>query len=209
MDVLAKHIEALIFCSPQPIKVEEILKCLTEMFDADVPEEHITEAIDKLSKKYQDDEYAFEIIKSGGGYQFLTKPAYQASIGILLKQKSKRRLSTSALETLSIIAYKQPITKSEVEQIRGVNCDYAVNKLLEKELVIIKGKADTIGKPLLYGTSENFMDYFGINSLNELPTPKDFAEEDNTIGKENDPDFNPSAFKDQSSEDDNYEEEDN
>lgn len=87
------------------------------------------------------------------------------------------------METLSIIAYKQPISKSEIESIRGVNCDYAVQKLLDKGLVEIKGKADTIGRPMLYGTSQKFMEYFGINDLSELPTPKDFAHEVNTIGE--------------------------
>jgi len=106
----------------------------------------------------------------------------------MLKQRSKRRLSTSALETLSIIAYKQPVTKSDLESIRGVNCDYAVQKLLEKGLVEIKGKSEAIGRPLLYGTTDQFMEYFGINNINELPTPKDFAhqEDDNTIGEEGD-----------------------
>lgn len=157
------------------------------MFEADVPEKHITEAIDKIDQKYQAEEFSFSLNYSGGGYQFLTKPAYQASIGIMLKQRSKRRLSTSALETLSIIAYKQPVTKGDVENIRGVNCDYAVQKLLEKGLVEIKGKSEAIGRPLLYGTSDQFMEYFGINSLNELPTPKDFAQaDDNTIGDETD-----------------------
>ena len=113
----------------------------------------------------------------------MTKPAYQASIGIMLKQQSKKRLSTSALETLSIIAYKQPISKTEIENIRGVNCDYAVQKLLDKGLVEIRGKAETIGRPILYGTSPKFMEYFGINDLNELPTPKDFTQEVNTIGE--------------------------
>ena len=125
-----------------------------------------------------------ELVKSGGGYQFLTKPAYQASIGILLKQQSKKRLSNSALETLSIIAYKQPVTKSEAEQIRGVSCDYSIQKLLEKELIEIKGKSEGVGRPLLYGTSQKFMDYFGINDLKELPTPKDFSTEENSIGEE-------------------------
>ena len=156
------------------------------MFEAEVPEKDILHAIDQLSKKYEDDQYSFAIVKSGGGYQFLTKPAYQSSIGILLKQQSKRRLTTSALETLSIIAYKQPVTKGDLEQIRGVNCDYTVNKLLEKGLVEIKGKADSIGRPILYGTSQKFMDYFGINELNELPTPKEFAREANEIGEEKD-----------------------
>ncbi|MEJ2003591.1 MAG: SMC-Scp complex subunit ScpB [Cyclobacteriaceae bacterium] len=185
MDFLQNHIEGLIFCSPSPIKVSELKECLTEMFEAEVPVDDIEDAISRIGEKYSDESYSFELNKSGGGYQFLTKPAYQASIGILLKQQSKRRLSNSALETLSIIAYKQPVTKSEVENIRGVNCDYAVQKLLEKGLVEIKGKSDGIGRPLLYGTSETFMEYFGINDLAELPTPKDFsAPDENVIGEE-------------------------
>ena len=182
MDYLLLHLEALIFCSPKPITEKELLACLKEMFEADIPEEDISANIEKLQEKYESKEYSFTLMKSGGGYQFLTKPAYQASIGILLKQQSKKRLSNSALETLAIIAYKQPITKSEIEQIRGVNCDYAVQKLLEKELLEIKGKSDAVGRPMLYGTSQKFMDYFGINNLNELPTPKDFKLEDNSIG---------------------------
>lgn len=185
MDYLANHIEALIFCSPKPVTDEEIQLCLKEMFEADVPLEDITNGIAKLEEKYTADDYSFGLVKSGGGFQFLTKPAYQASIGILLKQQSKRRLSNSAMETLAIIAYKQPVTKTEIEQIRGVNCDYAVNKLLEKELIEIKGKADTIGRPMMYGTNQKFMDYFGINSMRDLPAPKDFVQsEENTIGKE-------------------------
>ncbi len=154
------------------------------MFDADVPSEDISKGLKHIQEKFKTDEFSMELLKSGGGYQFLTKPAYQASIGILLKQQSKKRLSNSALETLSIIAYKQPITKSEAEQIRGVNCDYAIQKLLEKELVEIKGKSEGVGRPILYGTSQRFMDYFGINDLKELPTPKDFSTEENSIGEE-------------------------
>lgn len=154
------------------------------MFEADVPIEDIETALMKLEEKYADDNFAFQPLNSGGGYQFLTKPAYQASISILLKQQSKKRLSTSSLETLSIIAYRQPITKGEMEQIRGVNCDYAVQKLLEKELIEIKGKSDGVGRPILYGTTVNFMDYFGINNLKDLPTPKDFTQEENQIGQE-------------------------
>lgn len=161
----------------------DLKACLSEMFNADVPETDITGAIQRLSDKYQLDEYAFQLNKSAGGYQFLTKPAYQASIGIMLKQQSKKRLSTSALETLSIIAYKQPVSKTEVETIRGVNCDYAVQKLLEKGLIEIQGKGQTVGRPLIYGTSPKFMEYFGISELSELPTPKDFSQEINSIGE--------------------------
>ncbi len=183
MDFLLNHIEALIFCSPSPIKLVDLKACLSEMFNADVPEEDIQNAILKLEEKYTAEEFSFQIFKSVGGYQFLTKPAYQTSIGIMLKQQSKKRLSTSAMETLSIIAYKQPISKTEVENIRGVNCDYAIQKLLDKGLIEIRGKAETIGRPMLYGTSAKFMEYFGINDINELPTPKDFTQEVNTIGE--------------------------
>lgn len=182
MDFLQNHIEALIFCSPSPIKLADIKACLSEMFNADVPEEDIVGAMQRLEEKYQAEEYAFQLFKSAGGYQFLTKPAYQASISILLKQQSKKRLSTSAMETLSIIAYKQPISRTEIENIRGVNCDYAVQKLLDKGLIEITGKAETIGRPMLYGTTAKFMEYFGISDLIELPTPKDFSTEINTIG---------------------------
>ena len=172
------------FCSPGPVKEVEIQACLTEMFEADVPAKDVTEALINIQTKYDVDEFSFQLVKSGGGYQFLTKPAYQVSISILLKQQSKKRLSTSAMETLSIIAYKQPVTKTAVEQIRGVNCDYSIHKLLEKGLIEIKGKSESIGRPLIYSTSPQFMDYFGINNLNDLPTLKDFQQEENQIGEE-------------------------
>ena len=182
MDFLSQHIEALIFCAQRPIKLSDIQACLSEMFEAEIPEKDIKKALKGILEKYTEDTFPFEVTKTGGGYQYLTKPAYQASIGILLKQQSKKRLSTSALETLSIIAYKQPVTKSEIEQIRGVNCDYSVQKLLEKELIDIKGKSEAVGRPILYGTSERFMDYFGINDLKDLPSPRDFASKENEIG---------------------------
>ncbi|MBX2968958.1 MAG: SMC-Scp complex subunit ScpB [Cyclobacteriaceae bacterium] len=186
MDFLQNHIEALIFCSPTPVKLADIKSCLSEMFNADVPEEDIVDAIKRLEEKFLSDEFSFQLNKAGGGYQFLTKPAYQTSIAILLKQQSKKRLSTSAMETLAIIAYKQPISKTDIENIRGVNCDYAVQKLLDKGLVEIKGKAETIGRPMLYGTSPKFMEYFGINDLADLPVPKDFTSEINVIGESTD-----------------------
>ena len=188
MEFLIKHIEALIFSASSPISVADLQRCLSEMFDADISEEDITSSIQQLEAKFRDDAYSFEIVSLGGGYQFLTKPAYQASIGILLKQQSKKRLSTAALETLAIIAYKQPITKAGVEQIRGVGCDYAIQKLLDKSLVEIKGKDDTPGRPIIYGTSDQFMEYFGINSLRDLPVPKDFAKPENEIGQNQDHD---------------------
>lgn len=152
------------------------------MFGVEIPEEDVETALKDLITKYDSEAFSFHIYQLAEGYQFFTKPAYQASIALLLKQKSRRRLSTSALETMAIIAYKQPITKAEIEQVRGVNCDYAIQKLLEKELIIIKGKAELPGRPLLYGTSDQFMVYFGINSLKDLPQPKDFAISENEVG---------------------------
>ena len=176
--------EALVFCSPEPISEDDLRNCLIEMFDAKVPAKDISKALDEIKSRYQDKDYSFELIKSGGGYQFMTKPEYQSSVSILLKQKSKKRLSNSSLETLSIIAYKQPMTKVQAEKIRGVGCDYSIQKLLEKELIEIKGKAETVGKPILYGTTQKFLDYFGINDLDELPTLKDFQKESNEITPE-------------------------
>lgn len=156
------------------------------MFDASVSTDDISEVLEGLKQKYSSNDFSFEMVMSGGGYQFLTKPAYQESVGILLKNKTKRRLSTSAMETLSIIAYKQPVTKNELEQIRGVNCDYSVQKLLEKELIEIKGKSESVGRPLLYGSTKKFMDYFGINSISELPQLSDLIvkESENEIGEQ-------------------------
>lgn len=190
MDFLQNHVESIVFCATEPVKAEEIRLVMAEMFEAEVQIEDIEAALEQLLAKYQSDEFPFQAYKVAGGFQFLTKPAYQASLGIFLKQKSKKRLSTSALEVMAIIAYKQPITKHQIEDIRGVNCDYAVQKLLEKELIEIKGKSDGVGRPILYGTSVKFMEYFGINSLQELPSPKDFATLENTIGNELDPNFN-------------------
>ena len=143
----------------------------------------VLESIEAINEQLNDTGFAFQIYAIGGGYQFLTKPEYQETVSVYLKQKSKKKLSASALETLAIIAYKQPITRSALEQIRGVGCDYAVQKLLEKDLIEIKGKADTIGRPVLYGTSQKFMDYFGINHIKDLPQLKDFATEENVIGE--------------------------
>jgi segregation and condensation protein B len=183
LSFLQNHVEALIFCSPGPIKLDELQACLNEMLQTDVPLADVVSSLMQLVEKYTSEEFAFQIYQIADGYQFLTKPAYQTSVSILLKQKSKKRLSTAALETLAVIAYKQPVTKTEIEQIRGVSCDYALQKLLEKELIMIKGKSETVGRPILYGTNQKFIEYFGINSLRDLPQPKDFATTENEIGE--------------------------
>jgi len=183
LEYLAQHIEGLIFTSPSPLSVKEIQDCLEETFETPFPDTDIKSAINSIRDRYLESDFSFEVVTVSGGYQFMTKGAYHQTIGTLLKQTTKKQLSRAALETLSIIAYKQPVIKSEIEKIRGVSCDYAVQKLLEKELVDINGRSEGPGRPLLYGTSEKFMDYFGLESLNELPKPKDFRLPDNVVGE--------------------------
>lgn len=178
-----QHIEALIFVSEQAITLKEIKNTLEEIFEQNIEKEVILQIIETLKEKYNHEDFAFSIIEISEGYQFMTKEKYHETVGILLKQKTKKRLSKAALETLSIIAYKQPITKTEVEQIRGVNSDYSIQKLLEKELVTIVGRSEKPGRPLLYSTSPKFMDYFGIKSLKDLPKVKDIVENANEIGE--------------------------
>lgn len=180
---MKQHIEALIFASPQAIPLADIKSVLDESLQTEVPEAEIMEVIVGIRTQFQQEHYAFELVEIAGGWQFLTKGAYHNTVAIHLKQTTKKRLSQAALETLALIAYKQPVTKSELEEIRGVNCDYALQKLLEKELVTIAGRSEGPGRPLLYGTSEKFMDYLGINTLNDLPKPKDFKEVENSVGE--------------------------
>jgi segregation and condensation protein B len=140
--------------------------------------EQVQTAVDCIVEKYASEFYPFEIKQSGGGWQFLTKKEYHKTVAQLNGEKFLKRLSTAALETLAIIAYKQPITKGEIESIRGVNCDYSIQKLLEKELIIITGRNEEMpGKPLIYATSKLFMDYFGINSADDLPKLKEVFSE--------------------------------
>ncbi|MCL4131075.1 UNVERIFIED_CONTAM: hypothetical protein GTU68_044894 [Idotea baltica] len=181
---LIQHIEALIFASKTAITFEEVKSCLDKSFETEFTEEEILDHIHFLQNRYQDEAFGFDLVHISDGYQYLTKGAYHNSVGVMLRENSKRRLSKVALETLAILAYKQPVTKSELEKIRGVSCDYGLQKLLEKELVNIVGRNDAPGRPLLYGTTEKFMDYFGLGSLQELPKPKEFELTDNVIGEE-------------------------
>lgn len=167
------HIEALIFASDKALSAAEITELVNNALGfiedrADTGQ--VEAAIEGIREKYDSEFYAFELKQSGGGWQFLTKPEFHKTVALLNGDKFIKKLSVAALETLAIIAYKQPVTKSEMEAIRGVNCDYAVQKLLEKDLVVITGRnEDAVGKPLIYATSKSFMDYFGINSADELP----------------------------------------
>lgn len=177
------NIEALIFASEEGIAVSEIKQALEEALAITISKDEVLAFIAKITSKYQSDDMVFSLNIINNKYQFLTKEVYHEAINQLLAQRDRKKLSQSALETLSIIAYRQPITKLEVEQIRGVNCDYSIQRLLEKNLIRIAGKADSIGKPLLYATSDQFMNHFGINSVKDLPQLKDIINEENSIGE--------------------------
>ena len=173
LNIIIPHIEALIFASDKALPANEILELINNahgFIEDRVTSDQVDIALEAIVEKYQSEFYSFEVVESGGGWQFLTKKPFHATIAQLNGDKYLKKLSVAALETLSIIAYKQPVTKSEIETIRGVNCDYAVQKLLEKDLVVIAGrKEEAVGKPLIYTTSRTFMDYFGINSTEDLP----------------------------------------
>ncbi|RVU00549.1 SMC-Scp complex subunit ScpB [Mucilaginibacter limnophilus] len=182
MDKAELFIEALIFSSEQSIRLEEIAYCLQSVFERDFLLNEVAKNLANIQEKYSSDNFAIELVRVNNGYQFLTKKDFHPVISLLQAQRSKKKLSQAAMETLAIIAYKQPVTKTDVEQIRGVNCDYSIQKLLEKDLIVISGKSEAVGKPILYSTSPMFMDYFGINSITELPHIKDFAADTSSIG---------------------------
>lgn len=174
---LIPHIEALIFASDKPLTSLDITELVNNAFgfmEDKISLDQVEAAIEGITEKYSSEFYPFEMRQSGGGWQFLTKKDYHKTIAQLNGDKFLKRLSAAALETLSIIAYKQPVTKGEIESIRGVSSDYAVQKLLEKELIIISGRNEKMpGHPLVYSTSRNFMDYFGINTAEDLPKIKE------------------------------------
>ncbi len=178
---LIPHIEALIFASDKPLTSLEVTDLVNNAFgfmEDKISLDQVEAAMEGIQEKYASEFYPFELRQSGGGWQFLTKKEFHKTIAQLNGDKFLKRLSAAALETLAIIAYKQPVTKGEIEAIRGVSSDYAVQKLLEKELIVISGRNEKLpGHPLVYATSKSFMDYFGINSAEDLPRIKEVLAE--------------------------------
>jgi segregation and condensation protein B len=179
---LNQHIEALIFMANPSVALDDLVSVLRESLDIPVKPEEVLQAIRDLTEKFNQEAYAMEIVEMAGGYRFMTKGIYHHTVSIYLKQSAHKKLSKSALESLSIIAYKQPVSKSEIESIRGVNSDYSLQKLLDKGLIEITGRSDGPGKPLLYGTTVKFMDYFGLKSVQDLPKLKDIEDASQQIG---------------------------
>ncbi len=174
---LTAVIEALIFASPEPMEPKKLIEIVGEGDEQLlIDEDTIAGFVEKLNDRYEENGISFRIEYTGGGYTFVTSPKYHRWLSIYQHQNAYRRLSQSAIETLAIVAYRQPITKPEVDQIRGVDSGYILRQLMEKMLIKVSGRAESPGKPLLYKTTKNFLQHFGINSVDELPKPREIEE---------------------------------
>jgi len=171
IDYFERIVEALIFASDTPITIKQIKEIIEVSSD-----DKIRQIIDSLNLEYKKSNRSFLITNVAGGYQMVTRESYAQWIRKLFKKNIKSRLSQAALETLSVVAFKQPVTKSEVAAIRGVNCDGVIRTLLERKLITISGRSDGPGRPLLYKTTREFLQYFGINSISDLPKPREMEE---------------------------------
>ena len=163
-------IEALLFASPHPLTQKHV----NQIFENDPP--RLNSVIDILRKKYNRENHAFAIQTIAGGYQLNSRPEYDIWIRRLLNKTGKLYLSTAALESLAIIAYKQPVNRFEIESIRGVDCSGVLKTLLNKNLICIKGRDEGPGRPLLYGTTDDFLEAFGLGKISEIPKLKEIVE---------------------------------
>ncbi len=162
-------IEALVFASSEPVRLREIAEILG------IHEYTVRDLLDDLMSEYSQNQRGIQITQVAGGYQFATNPAYADFIKKMKKTPRHTPLSQAALETLAIIAYKQPVTRAEIEALRGVSVDSSLNTLLERGLIEEKGRKDGPGRPILYATTGNFLKYFGLNDLSELPAIEDWT----------------------------------
>ncbi len=168
---LKQIVEAVIFASDEPITVEQ----LTAIVE-DATRGQVKSVLDELNLEYAQTDRAFQIIHVAGGVQLVTRDQYASWVKKLFIKKSSNRLSQAALETLSVVAFKQPVSKPDISSIRGVNCDGVVKTLLERKLIAISGRGEGPGRPLLYKTTKEFLRYFGINSVDDLPKLREIEE---------------------------------
>lgn len=174
---LSSVIEALIFASDEPIPASKVRDIIVENEEQiEITEETVQDFVDKLNQRYDENGLSFRIQPLGGGFTFVTESKYHYWLSIFQHENAYRKLSQSAIESLAIVAYRQPITKPEVDQIRGVDSGYILRQLMEKALIEVGGRADSPGKPLLYKTTKHFLRHFGINSVDELPKPREIDE---------------------------------
>jgi segregation and condensation protein B len=174
---LTSVIEALIFASPEPISWEKISSVIQDSEpELELDRPVILKIVEQLNLRFEENDLSFRIEETGGGFTYVTQPRFHPWLSIFQHENAYRKLSQSAIEALAIVAYRQPITKPEVDQIRGVDSGYILRQLLEKMLVKVSGRADSPGKPLLYKTTSHFLKHFGINAVSELPKPREIDE---------------------------------
>jgi segregation and condensation protein B len=170
MSDLKAIVEALIFASPEPVS----LKTLTRMLESE-PKEEIQAALEALKQDY-DRPGGLQIVEVAGGYQIVTRPELHEWVRRLFHERTTQKLSVAALETLAVIAYKQPVTGPEIAEIRGVNTGGVLGTLMERKLIKIVGRKQVVGRPFLYGTTREFLERFGLNDLSDLPKVEDMSE---------------------------------
>jgi len=174
---LSNVIESIIFASPDPVSSNKICDIIEQGDEQlDLEPKAVKTFVDKLNKRYDENGLSFSIQRVAGGYTFATRKKYSSWLSIVQHENAYRKLSQAAIETLAIVAYKQPITKPEVDEIRGVDSGYILRQLLEKVLIEVSGRMDAPGKPLIYRTTKHFLQHFGINSVDELPKPREIEE---------------------------------
>ncbi|MGI9533588.1 MAG: SMC-Scp complex subunit ScpB [Thermodesulfobacteriota bacterium] len=174
---LKQLIESIIFVSSSPVTLKEL-----NHYFKDQEAKDLREVLKELVSDFANSERGFELVEISKGYQFRSKAEFADEIINFNKEIKKFRLSKASLEVLAIVAYKQPLTRVEVEQIRGVDCSGVINLLLDKRLLEIRGRKDVPGKPFLYGSTDEFLETFNLKSLNELPTLKEIEELDSELG---------------------------
>lgn len=174
---LEEAIEAIIFAADEPVEPERIAEIVREVTGrSDLENEDVEAAVGRLNDEYEASDRALEIHEWAGGYRMATRSALSPFVKTLFIGEQETSLSRSLMETLAVIAYRQPVTRPEVDFIRGVNSDYAIRKLLEMGLADVEGRADSLGRPLLYGTTALFLEQFGLDSLDDLPTLREVEE---------------------------------
>lgn len=175
-DTFLQAVEALVFASDVPLRADDVARVYDDVTGHETTPAEVEAAIERLNGRYRQAGMAFRIYEWGGGYRLATIEEVAPFVRSLFSREEERRLSRSLLETLAIVAYKQPVTKPELDHVRGVNSDYALRQLLERDLTTIVGRSEGVGRPLLYGTTDAFLDQFGLTALDDLPRPREVDE---------------------------------
>ncbi len=170
-------VEALVFTANEPVTAAQIAKVFSDVSGEDIPtSDAIHEAVDRINGVYDSTDRAFRIRPWAGGYRLATISEMAHYVQALQRQDHTKHITRSLMETVAILAYRQPVTKIDIEAVRGVNCDYAIRRLLEYGLIDVSGRAESIGRPLLYGTTDRFLDLFGLNAISDLPNLREIED---------------------------------